>query len=124
MITHKLPHDYSVVLPFGRITLRSISRVCKGQNRQLLEAGNGIILFPDGRLSVKQGFVFKLPKFFLVPDRKVYVPSMVYDALDEFGSLMPYRDFIWNHVRKKVFITMMKTRRVNFLTIQYVRWKL
>jgi len=122
MITHKLPQDYSVVLPFGRLTVQTLGRICKGKG--FLEGGYHSLLFPDGRLSVKKGFVWDMPKFFLIPDRKIYIPSMVYAALDEFSVIIPARDFVWTYIRKRMFLKLMKLRKVNIFTLWYVEWKL
>ena len=122
MISHKLPQDYSVVLPFGRLTVQTIGRICKGKG--FLEGGTHSMLFPDGRISVKKGFQWNMPEFFLIPDRKIYIPSMVYAALDEFSATIPARDFVWSYIRKRMFIKLMRLRKVNFLTLWYVEWKL
>jgi len=122
MIEHILPEDWSDKLPFGTLTLRTLCRKCMGKG--CIKGGEHSTLFPDGRLKIKQGFYFQRPHFLIVPERKIYVPSMVYAALDEFSYVLPFREYIWKHVRKKLFIRMMLDRKVNFMTIGYINWKL
>lgn len=122
MISHTLSEDFSDKVPFGSLTLRTISIAC--QEKGCVAGGRYAILFPDGRLRIQQGFYFKRPHFFIVPERKMYVPCMVYAALDEFSYVLPFREYIWKHVRKKIFLRMMIERKVNFMTIGYINWKL
>lgn len=122
MIEHILPEDWSGKIPFGFLTLKTISSLC--QEKGCIVGGKYTILFPDGRLSIQQGFYFRRPHFLIVPERKIYIPSMVYAALDEFSKVLPSKAYIWKRVRKQVFLRMMLDRKVNFMTIAYINWKL
>ena len=122
MISHTLGEDWSNRIPFGALTLRTISSLCG--EKGCIAGGRYTILFPDGRLSIQQGFYFQRPPFFIVPEWKIFAPSMVYAALDEFTAVLPFRDYIWQRVRKQLFLRMMIDQKVNFMTIGYLDWKL
>lgn len=124
MIRHILPEDWSDKLPFGRLTLRTLDSLCEGTGKGFISGGDHCLIFPDGRLKIKRGFKFIRPHYFLVSQNKMYVPCMVYSSLAEFYNVLPFRDFIWTHVRKKLFIRMLMIRKVNFMTIGYIDWKL
>jgi hypothetical protein len=122
MIEHVLPDDWSDKLPFGSLTLRTLGNLCRETG--CIAGGKYTILFPDGRLRIQKGFTFQRPYFLIVPERKMYVPCMVYSALAEFSTVLPFRSHIWNRIRKKLFLRMMMDRKVNFMTIGYIDWKL
>ncbi len=122
MIEHVLKEDWSDKIPFGDLTLGAISSVC--QEKGCIAGGRYTILFPDGRLRVRQGFYFQRPHFLIVPERKIYIPSMVYAALNEFSTVLRFKKYLWRHVRKKLFLSMMLDQKVNFMTIGYIDWKL
>ncbi len=122
MISHTLGEDWSNKIPFGTLTLRTVSSLCK--EKGCIAGGRYTILFPDGRLSIKRGFCFQRPPFFIVPEWKIFTPSMVYSALDEFTEVLPFRNYIWQQVRKKILLRMLIDKKVNFMTIGYLDWKL
>ena len=122
MIEHILQEDWGGKLPFGRITLGTVSRVCRGKG--CVSVGSYATLFPDGRLKVKAGFKFRRLNFLIVPEKKIYIPSLVYSALDEFSCQLPFREFLWKHIRKKTFLLMMEEQKVNFMGLAYINWKL
>lgn len=122
MIPHTLGEDWSGTLPFGSLTLRTLVGLCRIKG--CITGRRNAILFPDGRLRIKQGFCFKRFAYPLVPEWKTYTPSMVYAALDEFTSVLPFRSYVWKQVRKKLFLRMMHDQKVNFMTIAYMNWRL
>lgn len=122
MVEHILPEPWAADLPFSSLIKRRIKKKCRGQGCLF---GEGYTrLFPDGRLSIQEGFIYEEPDLLGYPFRKLRVPLMVYEALEEFEDQMDIGFGIWRRVRKRLALNMMKDRKVETLILGQAAWKL
>lgn len=122
MIEHILPEPWAGDLPFSSLMIRRIKKKCRGQGCLF---GEGYTqLFPNGRLSIQEGFLYEEPDLLGFPFRKLRVPLMVYEALEEFECQMDIGFGIWKRVRKRIVLTMMQDRKVDAFILGKALWKL
>jgi len=122
MINHTLPQPWGEVLPFGPIMKNRINKKCKGHGCLF---GEGYTrLFPNGRLSIQEGYSFEEPDLLGFPFRKLFVPLMVFEALEEFEWQMDIGFGTWKRVRKHIALIMMQQRKVKPLILGNAAWKL
>lgn len=122
MIEHTLPQPWSNKLPFGIIMKGRISKKCRGAGCLF---GEGFTkLFPDGRLSIREGYRFEEPDLLGFPFRKLFVPLMVFEALEEFEVGLDLDFGTWKRVRKNIALSLMHDRKVDKLILGNALWNL
>jgi len=111
-----LPTGCRVNLPIPKYIAEHIFLECRGMG--LMKREDSICLFPNGRLRINQGFIWEMPEVFYIERNKVYIPSMVYAALEKFKDIVPYR------IRLDIFTQLLKMRNVNSIGIWHLKRKL
>jgi len=89
---------------------------CRGNG--LMQNEYYVLLFPDGRIHIKEGFHWMVPTGLFISQAKIYIPTLVYSALQIFKLRVS------DKTRKKIFQKMMKRRKVNTFVSRWLICKL
>ena len=114
MFDYSLPAEINIKIPFP---LQVKEWLYFDINKGFISCRNQLMLFPNGRLKVKEGFKWDRPAGIYIQHRKFVKPCLVHYALGMFMDDGLLEGLEWKIARKTTLITMAKLAQMNWFDV-------